>query len=97
MNPPVRLPVIQPEPPAPTARKSGLRLTDMSVGQSCRILRIGRLDSSCRKRLAELGVAEGMRVTLAGNSGGQVMLQIGGAKMALGEGCASEIHVMRAT
>ena len=80
-------------PSAPKHARKGLRLADLHPGQSARITRVGILDDSCRKRLAELGIAEGSRITVAGNSSGQIILQLGGAKMALGAGCAAQISV----
>ncbi len=77
------------------ASRRGLRLTDLQVGETVRVLRVAMKDLGCKKRLAEMGVAEGMRIKLVSKAGGQVMIQVGGAKMGLGEGCASEISVMR--
>lgn len=90
------LPQVTPDAPIPAHRShNGLRLTDLHAGQSARITRVGMLDANCRKRLAELGIAEGSRITVVGNSGGQIMLQLGGSKMALGVGCAAEISVLQ--
>ncbi len=91
------LPVVMPDAPAARRTRKGLSLTDLQAGETARILRVGLADSGCRKRLAELGLVEGMKVTIlsAGGGAGTVMLQVGGAKMALGEGCAAEVFVTR--
>ena len=62
-----------------------------------RILRVAFPDTSCRKRFAELGLAQGMKVTVA-STGDALMLVIGGgggSRMGLAARCADEIYVSR--
>src|SRR5579864_5924700 len=77
----------------PTARKS-LRLSDLKEGETGRVVRVTIPDTGCRKRFAELGLAPGMKVTVAG-SGDTLMLIIGGSRMGLAVRCAEEISVVR--
>ena len=77
----------------PTARKS-LRLSDLREGETGRVLRVSIPETGCRKRFAELGLAPGMKVTVAG-TGDTLMLIIGGSRMALAARCAEEITVVR--
>ena len=79
--------------PPKTVRK-GLRLNDLRSGETARIVRVNMPDSGCRKRLAELGLAEGMKVTVA-TAGDTLMLIIGGSRMGLAARCAEEIVVVR--
>ena len=76
-----------------TARK-GLRLTDLAAGETGRILRVAIEESGCRKRFAELGLAEGMKVTIA-STGDTLMLIIGGSRMGIASRCAESILVSR--
>ena len=48
----------------PSVRK-GLRLSNLQSGETARVLRLAFADPGCRKRFAELGLAEGMKVTVA--------------------------------
>jgi Fe2+ transport system protein FeoA len=78
----------------PAARK-GLRLSDLRAGETGRVLRVITADSGCRKRFAELGLAEGMKVTVRA-TGDVLMLAIGGgSRMALAARSADEIFVSR--
>ncbi len=93
----VHLPTSQLAPAAPGTRPSvrkGLRLTDLQSGETGRILLVAMCDASCRKRFAELGLAEGMKVTVA-STGDTLMLIIGGSRMGLASRCADEIFVSR--
>ncbi len=77
----------------PSVRK-GLRLTDLHVGDTARILRLAFPDPGCRKRFAELGLAEGMKVTLTA-TGDTLLLIVGGSRMGLAARCADEIFVSK--
>jgi Fe2+ transport system protein FeoA len=77
----------------PTARKS-LRLSDLKDGETGRVIRVMIPEAGCRKRFAELGLAPGMKVTVAG-TGETLMLMIGGSRMGLAARCAEEITVVR--
>jgi Fe2+ transport system protein FeoA len=84
---------------APKARK-GLHLNDLKPGETARILRVAMADAGCRKRFAELGLAEGMKVTVASSGGGNdtLMLIVGGGngtRMGLAARCAQQILVSR--
>jgi Fe2+ transport system protein FeoA len=80
-------------PCQPVVRK-GLRLSDLHAGETVRVLRLAFPDVGCRKRFAELGLAEGMKVTVA-STGDTMMLIIGGSRMGLAARCADEILVSR--
>ena len=77
----------------PKSHKS-LRLTDLHAGETARVVRLSLPDVGCRKRFAELGLAEGMKVTVA-TTGETLMLIIGGARMGVAARCAEAIHVAR--
>lgn len=94
----IHLPTAEaPKGPAvrPSIRK-GLRLSDLQSGETGRVLRLAFPDAGCRKRFAELGLAEGMKVTVLG-TGDTLMLNIGGSRMGLAVRCAEEIFVTRVT
>ena len=87
------------EPANPTsacrpAVRKGLRLSDLRDGETGRVLRLAFPDAGCRKRFAELGLAEGMKVTVA-TAGETMMLIIGGSRMGIAARCADEIVVSR--
>ena len=86
-------PVPAAKPVLPSIRK-GLRLSDLHAGETARILRLAFPDSGCRKRFAELGLAEGMKVTVTA-TGDALLLMIGGSRMGLAARCADEIFVSR--
>ncbi|HVT80695.1 MAG TPA: FeoA family protein [Phycisphaerae bacterium] len=96
----VHLPTEIPAPTPPLApagkpaRRKGLRLTDLRAGETVRILRVAIEESGCRKRFAELGLAEGMKVTIA-STGDTLMLIIGGSRMGIASRCAEAILVSR--
>lgn len=80
----------------PATRKS-LRLTDLHAGETARVLRVNLTDTACRKRFAELGLAEGMKVTVA-STGDTLMLILGGgsgSRMGVAARCADDILVSR--
>lgn len=89
----VHLPTEVPSTGRHSARK-GLRLTDLRSGEMARILRVAMNDHGCRKRFAELGLAEGMKVTVA-STGDTLMLIVGGSRMGIAARCAEAIHVSR--
>jgi Fe2+ transport system protein FeoA len=76
------------------AMRKGLRLTDLHPGETARVLRVNLPDSACRKRFAELGLAEGMKVTVAA-TGNTLMLILGGSRMGIAARCADDILVSR--
>jgi Fe2+ transport system protein FeoA len=90
---PTRNPAAAPAAPRTPVRK-GLRLTDLRAGETARVLRVNISDTACRKRFAELGLAEGMKITVA-STGDTLMLIIGGARMGLAARCADDIMVSR--
>jgi Fe2+ transport system protein FeoA len=71
-----------------------VKLSELAAGETGRIMRVAMADTGCRKRFAELGLAEGMKVTVAG-TGDTLMLILGTARMGLSSRCADEITVMR--
>ncbi len=81
----------------PAVRK-GLRLSDLRAGETARVLRVATADPGCRKRFAELGLAEGMKVTVR-TTGDVLMIALGGgnggSRMGLAARCADEIFVSR--
>jgi Fe2+ transport system protein FeoA len=79
--------------PVKTVRKS-LRLSDLRSGETARIVKVQMGDAGCRKRFAELGLAEGMKVTVTG-TGDTLMLALGGSRMGLACRCAEQILVVR--
>jgi Fe2+ transport system protein FeoA len=91
----IHLPAEAPSAPA-TVRKAhkGLLLTDLAEGDSARVVRIALDDDGCRKRFAELGLAEGMKVRIL-STGDTLLLMIGSSRMAIASRCAECIHVIR--
>ena len=86
-----------PETVAPVVRPSirkGLRLSDLQPGDTARVLRLAFPDTGCRKRFAELGLAEGMKVTVI-NTGDTLMLLLGSTRMGMAARCAAEVFVSR--
>jgi len=81
-------------PPVARPVRKGLRLSDLRAGETGRVMRLAFPDAGCRKRFAELGLAEGMKVTVA-TTGDVLMLVIGGSRMGLALRCAEEIFVAR--
>ncbi len=78
---------------AGTARKV-VSLATLEAGETGRVVRVNLPDLGCRRRFAELGLAEGMKVTVVG-TGDVMMLNLAGAKMGLAERCAREVYVVR--
>ena len=76
------------------SKRKGLRLSDLQSGDTARILRLAFPDPGCRKRFAELGLAEGMKVTIV-STGDAMILVIGGSRMGIAARCAEEIFVSR--
>ena len=90
-------PLVHRAPPAPVAppvSRKGLRLTDLRAGETARVLRVNIAEVGCRKRFAELGLAEGMKVTVA-STGDTLMLILGASRMGIAARCADAIHVTR--
>jgi Fe2+ transport system protein FeoA len=69
-------------------------LTDLKRGETGRILRVAIEESGCRKRFAEMGLAEGMKITVAA-TGETMMLIVGGSRMGVAARCAEAILVSR--
>ena len=84
---------VKPSAPAARTRKT-IPLSDLAPGETGRILRVAIPDQGCRKRFAELGLAVGMKVSVA-STGETLMLIIGTARMGLAARCADEITVIR--
>ena len=93
--PNIHLPTTDCHPPyvRPSVRR-GLRLSDLRAGETGLVLRLAFPDAACRKRFAELGLAEGMKVTIA-STGDTLMLILGSSRMGLAARCADEIFVSR--
>lgn len=83
-----------PAAPAPRSTRKSCTLVDLAAGESARIVRVHIADALCRRRFAELGLAEGMKVTVNA-TGDTLMLTLAGARMALSGRCATEIQVLR--
>jgi Fe2+ transport system protein FeoA len=83
---------------ARSSGRKGLRLSDLRAGETGRVLRVATADPGCRKRFAELGLAEGMKVTVRA-TGDVLMIALGGgagsSRMGLAARCADEIFVSR--
>ena len=95
----IHLPATSADAPVAPVKKrhSGLRITDLQVGETARITHIAIPDTACRKRFAELGLAEGMKVTIA-STGDTLMLIMGSgnaSRMGVAARCADVIHVVR--
>ncbi len=71
-----------------------VKLSQLRPGETARIVRVGVSDQGCRKRFAELGIAEGARVTVS-SCGECMMVQLGCTRMGLACRCAEDITVMR--
>jgi Fe2+ transport system protein FeoA len=71
-----------------------LALADLDAGEEGRVLRVAIEDSLCRRRLAELGIAEGMVVRVSG-TGDTMMLALGTSRFGLARSCAERIAVVR--
>lgn len=71
-----------------------IKLSQLQPGESARIVRVAVSDHGCRKRFAELGIAEGARVTVT-SCGECVMVQLGCTRMGLACRCAEDITVMK--
>src|SRR5437762_2247211 len=88
-----------PAAPAPAKRThKGLLLTDLRAGESARITRMTLADTGCRKRFAEMGLAEGMKVHVV-STGDTMMVALGsgtGSRIAVAARCAETIFVIRA-
>lgn len=82
--------------PVKTARpgRKMVTLADLQAGETGRVVRVDLKDAGCRRRFAELGLGEGMKVSVT--AGGETMIvALGGGRMAVGERCAREIWVLR--
>ena len=86
-----------PSAPRPPSVRKGLHLTDLQPGESARVTRVALTDTGCRKRFAELGLAEGMKVTVTA-TGDTLLLILGsgrGTRMGMAARCADEVFVSR--
>src|SRR4051812_2570838 len=88
----VHLPTKAHKAPAAGKAHKTLRLTDLKAGETARVVRLSLDDQGCRKRFAELGLVEGMRVTVT-STGDTLMLMIGQSRMGVAARCAEAIHV----
>lgn len=71
-----------------------MKLSELQPGETARIVRVCVRDHGCRKRFAELGIAEGAKVTVT-SCGECLMLQLGCTRMGLACRCAQDITVLR--
>lgn len=76
------------------AKPKVVKLSQLQPGESARIVRVGVSDHGCRKRFAELGIAEGARVTVT-SCGECMMVQLGCTRMGLACRCAEDITVLK--
>jgi Fe2+ transport system protein FeoA len=79
--------------PKPATRRM-VRLTELAAGESGRVVRVETADVGCRRRFAELGLAEGMTVKVQ-SAGETLMIALGCGRMALAGRCACEVWVLR--
>ena len=94
----IHLTAESPAAKTPTKTSKGLRLTDLRAGETVRIARLTLADTSCRKRFAEMGLLEGMKITVI-TTGETLMLSLGSngsTRMAVAARCAETIFVVRA-
>ena len=83
------------EQPAKTAKRAKLiKLTDLAVGESGRIVDVDMPETGCRRRLAEIGVFEGAVVTVAA-AGDNLILALGTARVGVSQHCAAQVTVLR--
>ena len=66
-------------------------VTMANPGESVSVLRITGKDET-KRHLQELGLVEGDTVTVISNNGGNVILQVKNARIALDEKLANRIH-----
>jgi len=78
---------------AKSGARKGLRLTDLKAGETGLITHVSD-EVGCRKRFAELGLAQGMKVSVA-TGGETLMLIVGSSRMAIAARCAEAISVSR--
>ncbi|OYT49194.1 ferrous iron transport protein A [Thermoplasmatales archaeon ex4484_36] len=52
-----------------------------------------RCGESCRSRLASLGITPGVRIRVLRNTGGPLLLDVRGSRLALGRGIAAKVFV----
>lgn len=52
-----------------------------------------RCGESCRARLASLGITPGVRIKVLRNTGGPLLLDVRGSRLALGRGIAAKVFV----
>lgn len=85
----------------PTSAKSAkvgskklVKLSELDVGAKGRVVRVDLSDLGCRRRFAEMGISEGMMVSVV-TSGDTMILGIGGGRMGVSAQCASQVTVLR--
>jgi Fe2+ transport system protein FeoA len=82
---------------APVATFSRMiKLDELAIGQRGRIVQVKLSEAGCRKRMAELGIAEGAKVEVI-SSGESIMLALGTSRIAISRRCASAIVIIRDT
>ncbi len=67
-------------------------ITIMPEGSEVTVARVAGGCESCR-RLSELGLVPGARVNVVQNGGGPLLLKVGEARFALGQGMALKVFV----
>ncbi len=94
---PTTVPPAPPSAPRQPSLHNGVLLTDLRPGESARVTRVALTDTGCRKRFAELGLTEGMKVTVTA-TGDTLLLILGsgrGTRMGIAARCADEVFVSR--
>ncbi len=81
---------------APRPARRLLTLADLAPGDTARVVRVSLADPGCRRRFAELGLGEGMALTVTA-AGDTMILALGSGRMAVAQRCAREISVLRTT
>lgn len=82
---------------APVATFSRMiKLDELAVGQRGRIVQVKLSEAGCRKRMAELGIAEGAKVEVI-SAGESIMLALGTSRIAISRRCAASIIIIRDT
>lgn len=73
-------------------RKNMCPIAVMSEGREVTVNRIAG-GGECTRRLSELGLVPGARVQVVQNGGGPILLRVGEARFALGQGMAQKVFV----
>ena len=84
-------------PVKPAAARRLVKLSDLDIGATARVVHVGLVDQGCRRRFAEIGIHEGASVSIAsGGSGADTLIvAIGGSRMGVSAHCAGQVMVLR--